>query len=482
MIFTGNEKKFDIIPQGSRPNSPIFIKKGGSDTKWKAKTQWVDANDHPLHETEVSTARDSYLFDGVLQEFGHSIDDGFIVFTTGYGLLNLGKPHSSKKRRLRNHANDFGFDLIIIDEASQLATNVLMASLQLVKPFASRLMAPERVHAENLNELELETKPDPENITRLVLVGDHNQLPPISQIEPPEKLKHLIDSAFFYYLQTHLSNTPPAQIQLEYNYRSHGDIVHCIKELGLYNQLGPAKNHAERLNDIPPNVPTYIQKPWLRSLLERNSVVNTIVHDSSLDTVFSKIETHITVDVILAYYEQCNPTNRDEEESFWNERLGVVSPHNAHGSLIIRGIQQRLCDPTNRLTHLDDDTLQEKLQSCIASVDKFQGSARDFIIGTMGISAEDQLQAEETFFYDINRFNVLISRAKSKMLLICSKNFAMYTPSDIKVMPIASKMRQYVYDLCDSTDLSDTIKDGNNTVHFELRTMSRASSSVSSFP
>ena len=473
MIFTGNEKKFTLIPQNSRPNSPIFIK--GAKTKWLAKTQWVDSNDNPLHTATLSTTRNRYLFEHLLPEFGHNIDDGFIVFTTGFGLMNLGAPSSSKKRRLLHHSNDFGFDLIIIDEASQLATNVLMASLQLVKPFSSTLMTPNVIDAHTLNDFTLDPPIESNDITRLVLVGDHNQLPPISQVKPPEKLKHLIDSAFFYYLETHLRDTPPAQVQLQYNYRSHADIVHCIKELSLYTDLDPAKNHAKNLERIPETISSSIQQPWLRALMSRDHVVNTIVHDCHLDTVFSKTEAQITVDVIVAYFEQCAPASAEKEILFWNEQLGVVSPHNAHGSLIIRSVQQRLTDPSNRLTHLDDDTLQERLQRCIASVDKFQGSARDFIIGTMGISAEDQLRSEETFFYDINRFNVLISRAKSKMLLICSKNFAMYTPSDIQVMPVASKMRSYVYDVCLPTGITGSVSTDNRAVPFELRTMQTTS-------
>ena len=64
-----------------------------------------------------------------------------------------------------------------------------MAALQMVRPFTSTVNAPDSVNASTLNKLTLENPPDPNNITRLVLVGDHNQLPPISQVEPPEKLK-----------------------------------------------------------------------------------------------------------------------------------------------------------------------------------------------------------------------------------------------------------------------------------------------------
>ena len=71
----------------------------------------------------------------------------------------------------------------------------------------------------------------------------------------------------------------------------------------------------------------------------------------------------------------------------------------------------------------ETDSGPGELKKAIVSVEKFQGSDRSLIIATMGISDNDQLAAEEEFIYDLNRFNVLTSRAKSKVILLCSRNF-----------------------------------------------------------
>ena len=60
----------------------------------------------------------------------------------------------------------------------------------------------------------------------------------------------------------------------------------------------------------------------------------------------------------------------------------------------------------------------------------------------------DQLQTEEEFLYDINRFNVLISRAKHKMLFICSENYLQNVPNNRDVMNVAAAVRKYALDLC----------------------------------
>ena len=101
-----------------------------------------------------------------------------------------------------------------------------------------------------------------------------------------------------------------------------------------------------------------------------------------------------------------------------------------------------------RLTHLSDEALMGLLRSTIYSVEKFQGSDRDYIIASVGISSRDQLSAEEAFIYDLNRFNVLTSRAKQKMLLVCSRNFLDYVPRDRDVLAYAARIRDYAMNFC----------------------------------
>ena len=80
------------------------------------------------------------------------------------------------------------------------------------------------------------------------------------------------------------------------------------------------------------------------------------------------------------------------------------------------------------------------LDSNIYSVEEFQGSDRSFIIGTIGVSSQDQLLSEQ-FLYDLNRFNVLISRAKHKMLSVLKNAFALFRQK--KIMGVASQIRKY---------------------------------------
>ena len=70
----------------------------------------------------------------------------------------------------------------------------------------------------------------------------------------------------------------------------------------------------------------------------------------------------------------------------------------------------------------------------------------------MGVSAKDQLSAEESFIYGLNRFNVLTSRAKQKLLLLCSRNFLSHIPTDRELLGNAALIRRYALDFCDQAE------------------------------
>lgn len=364
-------------------------------------------------------------------------DGSFVLFANAHALYSLGLSH--KRRRLRFLDDSFGFDLIIVDEASQMPTDYFTAIAQLVRPFEATLSLPEDLEQEP-EALSLENPPDPSTLTTVVLVGDQEQLPPVRQFLPPRKLEPLLDSVFRYFLDVH--QVPSAQ--LAYNYRSHHDIVHCIRRLGLYSQLH-AFHHDDRcLRTLPAHVPSSIAAPWIRQLLRREQVVSTLIHDRPYDTALSPLEAQMTVQIIEGFYALMKIDSPERERQFWLEDIGVVSPHNAHGRLIIRLLFAALKDRS----WLPQQELMSRLVGTIYSVEKFQGSDRSFIIGTVGVSSVDQLSAEESFLYDMNRFNVLISRAKHKMLLICSRNYLEYVPKDREVMAVAARVREFATELC----------------------------------
>ena len=139
-----------------------------------------------------------------------------------------------------------------------------------------------------------------------------------------------------------------------------------------------------------------------------------------------------------------------------------MAPHNAQGRMIIRKLIAKISALGSQL---DTIILNSVIKKAIVSVEKFQGSDRNLIIASMGLSSIDQLKAEEEFIYDLTRFNVLTSRAKAKVILVCSYNYLNYLPQNQDFMENSFKIRNYVFNYCNKqkkfSDIEIDIKKEN---------------------
>jgi len=377
------------------------------------------------------------------------VENSYILLGNAHQLYHLSE--LSDYSILNNFPDDFSdFDLIIIDEASQYPTDYFLSCLQFVKnfelSFVDRNNIPIGKSRENPIKIALNmisnTQLEDDCLTKIVIVGDHNQLPPVKAIKPPKKLDVILSSLFNFYYVGHKINT----IQLENNYRSNQAIVNYTSSLGLYKNLRAHPNNAKLTLDGNTKL---IDEKWIREILDPKKIICSIIHEEKYDMSISKLETEIVVNLILGYYKMINPKTATDQKKFWEDEIGIVAPHNAQGRMIINTIFDEMIK--NKNTQLVENELMSTLKKAIVSVEKFQGSDRKMIIASMGISDRDQLKAEEEFIFDLNRFNVLTSRAKAKAILICSKNYLNYLPRNYEIMENASKIRNFAYYHCNKS-------------------------------
>ena len=359
----------------------------------------------------------------------------YIIFSVTHQLFNLYKDEKMLPAT-------FSLDLLIVDEASQLPVDYFMSSLQFINKGIYNLTRLPHTMADVKELLKIEgTFSSTKNLTKIVFVGDHNQLPPVQSIKPPKKLEGVLGSVFTYYFTENFHNLESKQ--LEINYRSHEDIVSFTESLGYYTNLRAFEGNAK--SEISGPIPSGVS-PILQSVLDPHKIVNTIIHNQDFESSVSLIEANLSKDIILTYLVMVNPQTRDDELAFWTQQVGVVAPHNAQSRFIIRMIHSELT--RQGLTKLGSSDLMTALKGTIFSVEKFQGSARTLILATIGVSSKDQLMAEEEFLYELTRFNVLTSRARSKFILICSKNFIDYNPNDTEVLENSTKFRNLAVKFC----------------------------------
>lgn len=97
---------------------------------------------------------------------------------------------------------------------------------------------------------------------------------------------------------------------------------------------------------------------------------------------------------------------------FWREAVGVVTPHRAQQGLIVT----RLLQVFNATGPMAD-----YIREAVDTVERFQGQQRDVIIASYTLGDPDQIAEEEEFLMSLNRFNVIASRARAKLVLLVSQ-------------------------------------------------------------
>ena len=417
----------------------------------------IDGDRMLLDGVQVQRRKKSRLYEDEKWRMDDSLPDRFVLFGVPHQLAQLIKRNSKGQDRYL-HIDHFAFDLVVVDEASQMPVDQATALLPLIhrgrvgvgaldlhdptEPIID-VKAVETLQVERMVDEGGEHLP-PEKLTRLVFVGDHNQLPPVQQIEPPRKLLTILESAFAYF-QEYLG---VPSVQLQTNYRSRQEIVDYTNSLDLYEHeiIAYFATHTG-IPSLPSPAPSRLG--WLDDTLQDDHVVCAMIHDDQFDTAVSELEATLVAKVVEGVYWQVSPNTPERERQFWSHDIGIVSPHNAHGRLITRMLYEMML---RNGSHLSDDELMHVLGETTYSVEKFQGSARTFILASMGISSIDQIKAEETFIYDLNRLNVLTSRAVQKMLLICSQNLLNHVPITRHMVGPAARLRDYAYRYCNAQD------------------------------
>ena len=418
LIFIRSERQLSIPPKKGCKNVDDLYRKTNRAWVYNGQTRIVTPQ-KPLEE---------------------QLEDNCIVFANAHQLYRL-------QERV-NHG--FAFDLICVDEASQMPVDQILASLHFVnQPNISIKVG--RKHS--IDEFSLNDNISANDLTKILIVGDNNQLPPVRSITLPKNLESVLKSLFSYYVEGYGVSSR----QLEVNYRSHKDIVEFTSTLGFYKNLHPSDYNA---NITLEGDLTKVDQSWSKIVLSPERVVSSIQHDTEFEVGISMVEAEIVAQLVSGYYKMVEPINEDEEKSFWSRKVGVVSPHNAQGRAII----QKIMEVVSSFTKLDKSLLMDYLRNTVYSVEKFQGSDRDLIITSIGLSDVDKIGEECEFIFDINRFNVLTSRAKNKLIFVSSREFLRYVPEDRTVIEHAAKINYYVKKYCNKKmNLTIPLEDGSKT-------------------
>jgi hypothetical protein len=337
------------------------------------------------------------------------------------------------------------FDMIILDEASQMDVGNAILSISAIT-----------------------------NQGSLIIAGDPLQLPPIHKAKPPLGLESMVGSIYNFFREIHQID----QSVLRINYRSNSTIVNFTHEAGYDRSL--ESYSPDLCLNIVEEFPSGSCPPggWPEDLFwtPNWSVILNPAHPLICFTYpdgksgqWNKFEADAIAALVYLLYgrlgrqlhNELDPRTRVILESddtimddgmFWKSGVGIVTPHKAQQALII-----------SRLQHIFPNTPPDHIRDAVDTVEKFQGQQRDVIIASFALGDEDAINDEDEFILGLNRFNVMASRPRAKLITFLSEELVNHLSSDIDVLRDSKLLKIYADSYCnDERQLSLGDIDQNN--------------------
>lgn len=274
-------------------------------------------------------------------------------------------------------------DVLVIDEASQLKVPE--------SAIAIRRLAPEG---------------------RLLIAGDHRQLPPIVQAAypDPEEGEPLLHRSIFECL---------AEQDIEETFTA--TLLENFRMNRLLCRYPAEQIYVPEYDSATPEIA--IRRLALASGGETDALVDAVL-DPEYPLVIgvisgvraaaeNRVEAALVATTACALRERLLDPEGDAyadtvtgDTAFWRRGLFIVSPHHAQIHAIQRALKER------RAWHA---------VPVVDTVDKMQGQECDSVIVSYGVSDVEYAMTEKEFIYSLNRLNVSITRARAKTIVFLPK-------------------------------------------------------------
>ncbi|MCH4267474.1 MAG: ATP-binding protein [Brevundimonas sp.] len=311
------------------------------------------------------------------------------------------------------------FDVVVLDESSQIPVTLALKPMAMLKDGA-----------------------------QLIVAGDHKQMPPIQNLDPPKGAEYLVDSVQNYLIK----RFKVAQQPLLVNYRSNEDLVAYAKSLGYPAGLTAASSkkdllQMEDLGKVVATLPSFLPKTAAYAeLLKPERRVTALIHDDPVSSQANDLEAGLVAGLAFVTRRTMAgnlDTGNGEspvpftDDEFFESGIGIVTPHKAQKALVVR-----------KLMELFPNAKPEVVYAAVDTVERFQGGERNLIIVSYGVGDTDIIEGEEEFLLQLERTNVAISRAKAKCIVLMPKTLAYHLPSDQEAAETSVALKSYLEEFC----------------------------------
>ena len=310
-------------------------------------------------------------------------------------------------------------------------------------------------------------------VSRVVIAGDHLQMPPIASIEAPQEARYLVGSIQTYLLRRPFT-TPVSRCILERNYRSADHIVEFARCIGYPSQLtaeyGAARLHI--LRALPQRAVYPTTYPWSAAFdlaLNPSTRVATLLHEDDISSQGNLYEAQLVASLVVGLRHSVSVSLDNygtmpavhaapTPDEFWSRCIGIVTPHRAQRVLVVQALAH--------LWPAEADLISD----AVDTVERFQGGERHTIIVSFGVADVDVIGGEEEFLMQLERTNVAISRAMVKCLVVMPHALANHIPEDKRALETAFAIKDFVEEFC-SQRVHDTLQSplGNRALQLRYR-------------
>jgi hypothetical protein len=267
---------------------------------------------------------------------------------------------------------------------------------------------------------------------RIIVAGDDKQLAPIG-VQAWSEVNTTLTGSFYTFLRN--ANVPV--FALVETFRLNAPLARPPSEF-FYEEYVSAESVAERRLALVDGWSAELA-PWLKVALDPEYPVCILLHDSPPAATTNPFEVAVVAELV----EALAPRLVDEAglqygDRLWSRGLAVVTPHRAQNVAIRRRLRAG--------RHGDGCTVE--------TVDRIQGRERDAIVMSYGVSDPEFAQTEAPFLYSPQRFNVAITRPRSKLIVVLSRRLLEVLPPDEDVFDAVRILREWVF----GSQLADTFE------------------------
>ena len=279
------------------------------------------------------------------------------------------------------------FDLVCLDEASQMVLGHGLLALGGLKPDA-----------------------------RVVVAGDDRQLPPIRAAREVTIEGRALGGSLYSFLKS--GGTP--EFALDETFRLNGPLAEFPERTfyrDAYRSAAPRAAVALRANWAEG------LEPWEKAVLDPAHPIAVLFHAGPPAATSSPFEARLAARLAGRLAERFEPG-----PPLWTERLAIVSPHRAQNAAI-----RRLLPPPLRAS------------AFVETVDRIQGKERDAVVLSYAVADAEFALAEADFIFSPERLNVAVTRARTKLIVLISRRLLDAVPTDQAAMDKAELLREFIF-------------------------------------